>query len=79
MGARIRAALVAVAAAAAASRVIASAATMDMAPEYHRYVVVGAGPGGLQLGHYMDTAERDYVILDKVRLLLITALTTFGC
>jgi cation diffusion facilitator CzcD-associated flavoprotein CzcO len=36
-------------------------------PEYHRYIIVGAGPGGLQLGHYMDTAERDYLILDKVR------------
>jgi hypothetical protein len=35
--------------------------------EYHRYLIVGAGPGGLQLGHYLDTAERDYVILDKVR------------
>jgi hypothetical protein len=35
--------------------------------EYHRYIIVGAGPGGLQLGHYMDTAGRDYLILDKVR------------
>lgn len=35
--------------------------------EYHRYLVVGAGPGGLQMGHYLDTAGRDYLILDKVR------------
>ncbi len=36
------------------------------APEYHRYLIVGAGPGGLQLSHYLDTAERDYLVVDKV-------------
>jgi hypothetical protein len=34
-------------------------------PTYARYIVVGAGPGGLQLGHFLDTASRDYLILDK--------------
>jgi hypothetical protein len=33
--------------------------------EYHRYVVVGAGPGGLQLAHYLESAGRDYLVLDK--------------
>lgn len=32
---------------------------------YHRYVIVGAGPGGLQLGHFLHSARRDYVILDS--------------
>lgn len=30
-----------------------------------RYIVVGAGPGGLQIGHYLDSAHRDYIILEK--------------
>jgi len=35
------------------------------APEHHKYVIVGAGPGGLQIGHFLQSAGRDYVILDK--------------
>merc|ERR1719399_2265659 len=29
------------------------------------YIIIGAGPAGLQLGHHLDTAGRDYVILDQ--------------
>ena len=32
---------------------------------YHDYIVVGAGPSGLQLGYYMEQAGRDYLILEK--------------
>jgi thioredoxin reductase len=31
----------------------------------HDYCIVGAGPGGLQLGHYMYLAGRDYMIFDR--------------
>jgi hypothetical protein len=31
----------------------------------HQYCIVGAGPAGLQLGHLMHTAGRDYTILEK--------------
>ena len=31
----------------------------------HEYCIVGAGIGGLQLGHYMLQAQRDYVILER--------------
>eukprot|EP01043_Picozoa_sp_COSAG02_P000460 COSAG02_NODE_8_length_60691_cov_104.994752_26_plen_293_part_00 len=34
---------------------------------YYRYCIVGAGPGGLQLGQYMAHASMDYVILEKER------------
>jgi cation diffusion facilitator CzcD-associated flavoprotein CzcO len=34
------------------------------APQYHRYIVVGAGPGGLQIAHYLASAGRDYIVLD---------------
>ena len=34
-------------------------------PTYHRTLIVGAGPGGLQLAHFMGTAGRDYLVLDK--------------
>ena len=29
------------------------------------YCIVGAGPGGLQLGHYMHQQSRDYVIFER--------------
>ena len=29
------------------------------------YIVVGAGPAGLQLGYYLQMAGRDYVVLEK--------------
>ena len=32
---------------------------------YHDYCIVGAGPAGLQLGHYMQKANRDYVIFER--------------
>ena len=28
------------------------------------YLVIGAGPAGLQLGYFLDRAGRDYVILE---------------
>ena len=31
----------------------------------HAYCIVGAGPGGLQLGHYMHLAQRDYMIFER--------------
>jgi hypothetical protein len=34
-------------------------------PAHVRYVVIGAGPGGMQIGHYLDSAGRDYVILEQ--------------
>lgn len=30
----------------------------------HDYIVLGAGPAGLQLGHFLERAGRDYVILE---------------
>ena len=33
--------------------------------EHHRYCVVGAGPAGLQLGHFLEKNKRDYVILER--------------
>jgi len=34
-------------------------------PIYHDYIVIGAGPGGLQLGYFLERAGRDYVILER--------------
>ena len=31
----------------------------------YRYCVVGAGPGGLQFGHYLNRANVDYILLEK--------------
>ena len=35
------------------------------ADKYWDYIVVGAGPGGLQMGHFLQKAGRDYVVLEK--------------
>ncbi|ESO89058.1 hypothetical protein LOTGIDRAFT_228992 [Lottia gigantea] len=31
----------------------------------HDYCIIGAGPGGLQLGYYMEQAKRDYIIFER--------------
>lgn len=31
----------------------------------HRYIIVGAGPGGLQAAYFLKRAGRDYVVLEK--------------
>lgn len=33
--------------------------------EEYAYCIVGAGPGGLQLGHYLHQEARDYVIFER--------------
>lgn len=33
--------------------------------EFHKYVVIGAGPGGLQTGYFLGKRDRDYVILER--------------
>ncbi len=35
------------------------------AEDKHKYCIVGAGPGGLQLGHFMLTAGRDYMVFER--------------
>ena len=32
---------------------------------YVRYIVLGAGPGGLQFAHYLESAGRDYLVLER--------------
>lgn len=32
---------------------------------YTDYCVIGAGPGGLQMGYFLQKAGRDYVIYEK--------------
>jgi len=33
--------------------------------EHHEYCIVGAGPGGLQLGYFLQKAGRDYIIFER--------------
>ena len=30
-----------------------------------QYCIIGAGPGGIQLGHFLDRAKRDYIIFEQ--------------
>jgi thioredoxin reductase len=32
---------------------------------YHEYIILGAGPAGVQMGYFMEKAGRDYLILEK--------------
>ncbi|XP_076458503.1 FAD-dependent oxidoreductase domain-containing protein 2-like [Babylonia areolata] len=32
---------------------------------YHDYCIIGAGPSGLQLGHFLQKANRDYMIFER--------------
>lgn len=36
-----------------------------VAGSYTEYCIVGAGPGGLQMGYFFQRAGRDYVIFEK--------------
>ena len=38
------------------------------APEYYEYIIVGAGPGGLQLGYYLQQSGREYLVLEKANI-----------
>lgn len=33
--------------------------------QHHEYLIIGAGPGGLQLGYFLQQAGRDYCILER--------------
>jgi thioredoxin reductase len=33
--------------------------------EHHKYIIIGAGPGGLQMGYFLGRNDRDYLILEK--------------
>ena len=43
---------------------VSAAATSSLKPSY-KNCIVGAGPGGLQLGGYMHAHSRDYIILER--------------
>jgi hypothetical protein len=38
---------------------------LDKSVEFHKYIIVGAGPGGIQTGYFLETRGRDYVILER--------------
>jgi protoporphyrinogen oxidase len=38
---------------------------MTKSVEFHKYLVVGAGPGGLQTGYFLEKRGRDYLILER--------------
>eukprot|EP00746_Dinoflagellata_sp_MGD_P154231 gnl/MRDRNA2_/MRDRNA2_84707_c0_seq1.p1 gnl/MRDRNA2_/MRDRNA2_84707_c0~~gnl/MRDRNA2_/MRDRNA2_84707_c0_seq1.p1 ORF type:complete len:765 (+),score=135.09 gnl/MRDRNA2_/MRDRNA2_84707_c0_seq1:161-2455(+) len=43
----------------------ATTTNQGKASSHSQYCIVGAGPGGLQLGHFMKHAGRNYVIFEK--------------
>lgn len=48
-----------------ASQHPAAAAAEGTGGSRHRYCIVGAGPGGLQLGQFLLNKQRDYVIFER--------------
>ncbi|KAI8734901.1 FAD-dependent oxidoreductase domain-containing protein 2 [Biomphalaria glabrata] len=39
--------------------------SLALASVYHDYCIVGGGPSGLQLGYFMKTASRDYIVFER--------------
>ena len=39
--------------------------TISSAKNFYQYCVIGAGPGGLQMGYFLQKSGRDYVIFEK--------------
>lgn len=35
------------------------------AVEFHKYIVIGAGPGGVQAGYFLEQRGRDYLVLER--------------
>lgn len=42
-----------------------AASSVDDLPDARRYCIIGAGPGGLQIGQFMHHRGRDYVTLER--------------
>lgn len=38
---------------------------MHSSSQVHKYIIIGAGPGGLQMGYFLEKQGLDYVILEK--------------
>ncbi|XP_031575280.1 FAD-dependent oxidoreductase domain-containing protein 2-like [Actinia tenebrosa] len=38
---------------------------VDSSGSYHDYCVVGAGPGGLQMGYFLQKSDRNYIIFER--------------
>ena len=41
-----------------------SGQTTDPSSHHKQYCIIGAGPGGIQLGHFLEQKQRDYVIFE---------------
>ena len=61
----LRAVATALLLACASGGINATSASPRVLPPYVRYLVLGAGPGGLQIAHYLESAGRDYLVLDR--------------
>ncbi|CAF0906344.1 unnamed protein product [Didymodactylos carnosus] len=33
--------------------------------EYHEYCIIGSGPAGLQIAHFLQSTKRDYIVFEK--------------
>ena len=38
---------------------------VEVSHAYHEYCIIGAGPGGLQMGYFFERAGHDYVIFER--------------
>lgn len=47
------------------STLVAGTEPAQQHTEHYKYCVVGAGPAGVQLGHYLHNAQRDYILLER--------------
>ena len=45
--------------------IFAALLVVSYAKTFYEYCVIGGGPAGLQMGYFLQTAGRDYVIFEK--------------
>ncbi|XP_002731137.3 FAD-dependent oxidoreductase domain-containing protein 2-like, partial [Saccoglossus kowalevskii] len=47
---------------------ITCSVSVTHASGFHQYCLIGAGPAGLQMGYFLEKANRDYVIFEKTNM-----------
>lgn len=48
--------------------IILTVVSITTTASYHDYCVIGAGPGGLQIGYFLERSHRDYIVFERANV-----------